>query len=118
VRNHNKIKRVEVKTLHKQEKTKKLQVDNESIDVNARFEIGLLDTCLKSVMGDEGEWRENEEPHPAEMAKARDLTRKYILLLWEKQDRDLNMTCGDIIDKAAAYFNGAMAVLTGEVQLW
>jgi hypothetical protein len=56
-------------------------------EVNDRFEPGLLDACLESVIGEERTWRMNKEPHIAEMARARILTRKYIILLWEKRGR-------------------------------
>ena len=93
-------------------------MERQLIDNNTRFELKLLDTCLESVIGNERIWRNDKEAHIVEKIKARELTRKYILLLWEKRGRDKNMTCGDIIDNIAAYFDGAMSALVGENQIW
>jgi hypothetical protein len=88
------------------------------IDVNAKFELKLLDACLDSMVGNESIWRRDLEAHIPERIKARELLRQYVLLLWEKRGRDQNLTCGDIIENSTAYFDGAMGALVGEVQVW
>ncbi len=97
---------------------KREKMERQLIDPNAKFELRLLDTCLDSVIGNESIWTKDKEPHIAQKIKARELTRKYVLLLWEKRGQDRNLTCGDIIDNIASYFDGAMSVLAGEVQFW